>query len=212
MNAPDALASAALGMRAQADRLDVIAENLANASTVGYRARRCAAQAFDGRLRSEILVSDSQGPLRRTDVPTDLALVGPGFFAVQTPGGVSHTRDGRLSVGPDGFLCDARGNHVLGSLGPARFPRGAHVEPDGRIVCGGRVVDRLRIVVPAGAGFERARAVVRAGFLEDSGVDPIAEMTELVAAERAYEANQKTAQRADESLRRAVTDVPAVRP
>jgi len=211
MDTTDALSSAALGMRRQSDRLDVIAENLANASTVGYRTRRSVAQAFDGRLRSEIVASDAQGPLRRTDVPTDLALVGPGFFAVQTTGGVTHTRDGRLSVDRDGFLCDSAGNKVLGSLGPARFPRGAHVNPDGKIIANGRVVDRLRIVFPHGAGFERAQAIVRSGFLEDSGVDPIAEMTELVASERAYEANQKTAQQADESLRRAVTDVPAVR-
>ena len=52
---------------------------------------------------------------------------------------------------------------------------------------------------------------MHSGYLEDSTVDPIAEMTSLVATQRAYEANQKAAQRADESLRRAVTDVPAVR-
>ena len=53
---------------------------------------------------------------------------------------------------------------------------------------------------------------MRAGYLEDSGVDPISEMTALVATERVYEANQKAAQQADGALRRAVVDVPAVRP
>jgi flagellar basal body rod protein FlgG len=49
------------------------------------------------------------------------------------------------------------------------------------------------------------------GYLEDSGVDAISEMTALITAQRVYEANQKSAQRTDESLRRLVTDVPAVR-
>lgn len=211
METPDALASAASGMRVQAFRLDTIADNLANASTIGYRAKRSVAEEFGDRLQLAAVATDAPGALRRTDVPTDLALVGPGYFAIATRNGVEHTRDGRMAVDADGFLCDIRGNHVLGSLGPARFPKGARIEPDGRIICNGRSVDRLRIVYPSGGGLERARASVRTGYLEESGVDAIAEMTALVAAERAYEANQKAAQRADESLRRATTDVGVVR-
>ena len=211
MDTPDALASAAAGMQTQAFRLGVIAENLANASTVGYRARRAVANEFAGRLQTASVEVDGQGTLRRTDVPTDLALVGPGYFAVATRNGVEHTRDGRMSVDGQGYLCDASGNRVLGSLGPARFPPGAHIDETGRIIINGRPTDRLRIVFPSGSSLERAKALVRAGYLEDSSVDAIAQMTELVTAERAYEANQKAAQRADESLRRATNDVGVVR-
>jgi flagellar basal-body rod protein FlgF len=227
MDAPDALLSAAAGMRLQADRLDVIARNLANASTVGYREGVWTAAKFGAKLESAVIGEDRQGPLRRTGVPTDLALVGRGYFAVATPDGVRYSRDGRLTASTDGSVIDTRGNRLLGALGPVRFPSGAHVEPDGRIVADGRTVDRLRIVsfpdnlesgdgpylcAAAGAVPGRASATVHSGYLEESGVNPIAEMTSLVAAQRAYEANQKTAQRADETLRRAVTDVPAVRP
>jgi flagellar basal-body rod protein FlgF len=227
MEAPDALSSAAAGMRLQSNRLEVIAQNLANASTTGYRERVWTGAAFGDRLGSAVTEQTRQGALRRTGVATDLALVGEGFFAVAAPEGVRYTRDGRLSIATDGCLSDAAGNRLLGALGPARYPRGAHIEPDGRIIADGRVVDRLRIVnfSPAnlatqgayfvslpGAVPARATATVHSGYLEESTVDPIAEMTSLVAAERAYEANQKTAQRADESLRRAVTDVPVVRP
>jgi flagellar basal-body rod protein FlgF len=211
VDVPEALASAAAGMRAQSAKLDAIAENLANAGTVGYRARRAVLAGFAERLESTIVASTSQGGLRRTGVPTDLALVGPGAFAFAATSGVEYSRDGRLQVDPSGYLCDARGRRALGALGPARFPRGAHVDAEGRIVRGGLVLDRLR-VVDERHPLTRGAAQVRAGYLEDSGVDPIAEMTALVGAERAYEANQKSAQRADESLRRAVTDVPAVRP
>lgn len=226
MDTPDALAAAASGMRVQADKLDVIAQNLANASTVGFRARSAALVSFGDELRSSVGISDAQGQLRRTDVPTDLALVGPGYFAVATADGVRYTRDGRLSVDAQGHLADARGNRLLGGLGPVHFPTGANIEIDGRVVADGKVIDRLRIVAfdapcengdsnlfaaPQGCIPKRSVAQVRSGYLEDSGVDAIAEMTALVDAQRAYEANQKSAQRTDESLRRLVNDVPAVR-
>src|ERR1700687_4991406 len=226
MDTPDALSSAAAGMRLQADRLDVLAQNIANASTTGYRERLWSSVAFGARLTTVVSAQSRQGALRRTGVPPDLALVGPGYFAVATPEGVRYTRDGRMTLGSDGCLIDTHGNRVLGALGPAQYPRHAHVEPDGRIIADGRVVDRLRIVAlpsesttedgpyacaVAGTVPTRASATVHSAYLEESTVDPIGEMTSLVAAQRADEANQKAAQRADEPLRRSVTDVPAVR-
>jgi len=210
MDVPDALASAAAGMIAQRDRLDTIAENLANAATPGFHPRRELQAGFGSQLRTASAVSQTQGPLRRTGVATDLALLGPGYFALAGANGVEYTRDGRMAVDADGYLCDARGKRVLGSLGPVRWPHGAAIHADGRIVANGRVADRLRIVEPNGRTLQRAAASVRAGYLEESGVEPIAEMTALVGAERAYEANQKAAQREDELLRRVTTDVPAV--
>ena len=209
MQIPDALSSAAAGMHAQSARLDAIAEDLANASTPGYRASHNA-PAFAQRFRSA--TAHVQGALHRTGVTTDLALVGPGYFAIAGAHGVEYTRDGRMMLDAQGFLCDARGRRVLGSLGAVRMRHVAAIRPDGRIISGGHVIDRLRIVELHEGSVTRAPAAVRSGYLEDSGIDPIAEMTQLVATERAYEANQKSAQAADESLKRAVVDVPAVRP
>ena len=227
MDTSDALSSAAAGMRAQAGRLDIIAEDLANASTVGYRSR--AAAPFGAALGAASGGVARQGALRRTGADTDLALVGSGYFAVATPAGVRYTRDGRFGRTADGSLADARGNRVLGALGPVVFPRGAHVDPDGRVMADGRLVDRLRVVdlgvepdsedsaylqssAPGRqAPLERSKATVHRGYLEESTVDPVVEMTALINTQRVFEANQKVAQRADESLRRAVTDVPSVR-
>ena len=231
MNAPDALAAAAAGMRAQADTLDVIAQNLANASTPGFRARQAAFADFGDALRSRVGVSAAQGSLRHTGVPTDVALNGPGYLSVATPDGVRYTRDGRFSVDPGGFLVDSDGNRVLGSLGPVRFPHGARIGDDGTIAVAGKKLDRLRVVAfdapigmdalavgpsglvaaPRGCTPRRSEATVHAGFIEDSGVEPVAEMAALVATQRAYEANQKSAARTDESLRRLVTELPTVR-
>jgi flagellar basal-body rod protein FlgG len=224
MDAPDALNSAAAGMRAQAARLDLIAADLANAGTPGYRSSVPAGARFADRLGAAANASSAQGALRSTGVPTDIALSGPGYFAVATSDGVRYTRDGRLTADPSGTLVDARGNRVLGTLGQVRFPHRATIESDGRIMFNGHTIDRLRVVelsgavdragdyciAAPGATLARADAQVHAGYLEDSGVDPIAEMTALVSSQRAFEANQKAAQRADETLRRAVTDVPAV--
>src|SRR5690349_10363022 len=74
MDTSDALSSAAAGMRLQADRLDVIALNLANASTTGYRERVWSAGSFGDRLGSAVTADSRQGAIRRTGVRTDLAL------------------------------------------------------------------------------------------------------------------------------------------
>ena len=224
MDTPDALTSAAAGMRLQADRLDVIAQDLANASTIGYRERDPDGR-FGASLGAAVAGGPKQGALRRTGVSTDLALVGPGYFAIATSNGIRYSRDGRLAKTDDGSLADIRGNKLLGALGPVRFPHGAHLEPNGRVIADGRIVDTLRLVDlshsrVSGDGpyastdalpLKASSTTVHPGYLEESTVDPIAEMTALVSAQRAFEADQKSAQRADETLRRAVTDVPTVR-
>jgi flagellar basal-body rod protein FlgF len=226
MSESDALASAATGMRVQAATLDVIAYNLANSASAGFRPRQAAFALSNEEVRSLFSTSTAQGALRRTEVPTDLALSGQGYFTVATAGGVRYTRDGRFSVDPHGHLSDAQGNAVLGALGPARFPNRARIDDQGRIFVASKLVDRLRIVTfekpcsdgqdgllvaPQGCVPQRAQARVQTGYLEDSSVDAVGEMAALIAAERAYEANEKSAARTDESLRRLVTDVPVIR-
>ena len=225
MDAPDSLTSAADGMRLQAERLAVIGQNLANAATTGYHALETHAAAFSDGLHATISASGAEGPLRRTGVDTDLALVGSGYFAVATPAGVRYTRDGRMQRDAGGFLCDSRGHRILGSLGPVRFPSGARVDVDGRVSSVHVGADRLRIVqlidpatdalgyavAPQGGILQRAGARVQQGYLEDPSVDAIAEMTSLIATQRAFEANQKTIQRVDETLKRATTEVARAR-
>ncbi len=225
MDVPDAVTSAAAGMRVQSAELDAIARNLAGAGSPGFRPEHLAVSAFGDQLEAHTQAGDAQGTLRRTGVTTDLALVGPGYFALATSDGVRYTRDGRFAVGPHGTLEDSRGNAVLGSLGPVRFPPGAQVVEDGHVTTKGMTIDRLRIVVfdqplvtspdglaqaPPHAVPKRAEARVRSGYLEDSGVDVVSQMTALIATQRAFEANQKTLQRTDESLRRIVTDLPVL--
>ena len=227
MDPADGLMTAAEGMRIQSDALGVIAQNLANVATVGFRSREAAFSGFERQLHARIALSSAQGQLRHTGVPTDLALSGPGYFAVAAPDGVRYTRDGRMSVDAQGYLTDSRGNRVLGSLGPVAFPHGATITEDGRVMTSGVPCDRLRIVAfseacepedasglmraAASCVPKRASASVHAGYLEDSGVDAISQMTAIIAAERAYEANEKVVAQTDERLRNLVTNLPVLR-
>ena len=115
--------------------LDVIANNIANMTTTGFKA--------DGSLFEEYLSSSaraagtggrvsyvrdrgiwhdmSQGPLERTGNPLDIAIEGQGFLTVQTPRGQRYTRNGALQINANGQLVTSEGDAVLGASGPITF-------------------------------------------------------------------------------------------
>lgn len=111
--------AAASGMRARIESLDMLANNMANASAPGFKADREfyglyqsaeAANSPEGSDPSTLPVMErqwtdfSQGSLASTGNPLDLALAGKGFFAVDSPSGRLFTRDGSLRLSPDGHL------------------------------------------------------------------------------------------------------------
>ena len=119
-------------------QLDVVANNVANVNTSGYKADRQMFQEylspgarddnFGGRDRRVSYVQDratihdfTQGPSQQTGNPLDVAIDGGAFLAVQTPGGERYTRDGGLQINAQGQLVTASGNPVLGTSGPIVF-------------------------------------------------------------------------------------------
>ena len=117
-------------------RQDAISNDLANASTPGYKPEIVAQSSFGdvlisnqagqtvgslgaGAEISQTKIDMTQGPLESTGEPLDVALQGPGFLVVQTAQGTRYTRDGQLSVDAQGRLVTADGNPVLGSTGKA---------------------------------------------------------------------------------------------
>lgn len=123
---------------ALARELDVIANNVANISTAGFKARNARfaeylmpvarAEAFpqaDRRLSYVIdkgtALDTSQGMIERTGNPLDTAIRGDGFFVVQTPRGERYTRDGSFSLAANGTLVNADGYPVMGDGGPLTF-------------------------------------------------------------------------------------------
>jgi len=156
------------GATARLSELDIIANNLANADTTGFRsdeptfatAMEAALLGATGRPASRgtihsFVESGSPatrhvgGPTTGTGRDLDVAIDGPGFFRVQTPEGTRYTRDGSLHVDRTGTLVSSAGHPVLGDGGPiAVGPRHAGIQPDGRLVdVDGNTVGRLSIEV-----------------------------------------------------------------
>lgn len=152
-------------MKPMMARLEVIANNLANINTVGFKrddvfpTLLSDAVGKDGRVTEFATRAGtdlSEGSLMQTNNPLDVALQGRGFFALDTPQGVRYTRNGCFGLAVDGTLTGAGGFPVLGVEGRVRFPdvqqlaRGAVVISEtGEISFDGKAIGRLRIVDPA---------------------------------------------------------------
>jgi flagellar basal-body rod protein FlgG len=210
-----ALSCAATGGRALLARIDLHAHNLANAETTGFKRSRAEfadllSQHVDGarfgagvRLVATSAVQE-QGALVATGRALDLAIEGEGYFRVVHPetGDVAYTRAGhflldaagRLAT-PDGWRLDPpqSGTKIdLAALRLFRFADPAAPRADG---------SNLLRAVPAAGDAVEFPGLVRQGFLERSNVDVIRELTDLVAAHRAFEINGKVIEAADEALR-----------
>jgi flagellar basal-body rod protein FlgF len=134
-------------------QMDVVANNVANINTNGFKADRSLFQEylmsgahednFVGKDRRVSYVADgstfkdfTQGPTEQTKNPLDVAIDGGGFLVVQTPAGERYTRDGGLQINNQGQLVTAAGNPVLGTSGPIVFQptdKDVNIAADGNI-------------------------------------------------------------------------------
>jgi flagellar basal-body rod protein FlgF len=217
---------AASGMLAEQIRQDQIANDLANASTPGYKSDRATQTNFGELLLTNSVngqVVGSQGtavevdkihtdftpqPTRETGNPLDFAVVGEGFFAVQTKAGVRYTRDGQFSADAQGRLVTASGDPVLGQGNrPITVGKGGTVDPKQLAVVDlanpSKQGDSLVTGTPQGT----ATGVARSGVLEASGADPARAMVDMIASMRTYESGQKVIQTIDETLQKAANSV-----
>ncbi len=169
----------------------------------------------------------SEGSLKQTQNPLDFALQGEGYFVVQTPHGERYTRNGNFTLGLDGSLTTREGFPVLSSDGKITLPNiqrivqeNVVVTESGDIMIGKDHVGKMRIVEfrdqaklkkEGSALFrsdeendpgliEKEFPVVRQGFLEESNVDGIAEMIEMIEISRHFESNQKAIASQDSTL------------
>lgn len=250
-----ALAIAATGMNAQQTNLDVIANNMANINTTGfkraraeftdllYQAERTAgaparggqsavpegAYVGLGTRTAAIREAHLQGTLKQTGNDLDLGLNGKGFFQITGPNGETfYTRSGSFNKNAQGQLVTLDGYEVqpgitipiearsitinqtgeifvavddtgavtqLGQLTLATFVNEAGLEQIGGNLY--RQTDAsgdATTGVPGDTGF----ATINQGYLENSNVDPVKEITELISAQRSYELNSKVIQAVDQ--------------
>lgn len=180
----------------------------------------------------EVYTDYSGGSLRETENTFDLALDGEGFFqvAVTDRNGDSHlryTRAGGFHMTSDGFVVDSDGNHLQGESGDVMVPTDAGqiaVDIDGSIYADGELVDRILLhdfedysylkkyadvyYEPVDGAVEKdAAGLIRQGYTEQSNVNVVNEMVQMIAITRAYEANQKVIQSIDQTLEQSANSI-----
>ena len=206
----------ALSKQSAAERqIDMIAHNVANANTVGYKTNSAlfrqhlikdgygtTAYTLDYGSKRDI----SQGALESTGNPLDLAIQGKGYFAVQTPQGERYTRAGNFTLNEQGQLATLDGNLVLDNGGqPIEFEQQDNkitVFADGRIEVDGN--ERAQVGVfdftneyalknVSGSLLESSEKPIALenpkiaqGMLEQSNVKPVVEITNLINTQRSF--------------------------
>lgn len=234
----------AAGAQAQSARMEVIANNLANTDTVGFKRDLALFQArqaeeiergrdqplsksvnnVGGGVRlAEVRTDFSAGPMKYTNIPTDMAINGEGFFVVRRGNEDLLTRAGNFSITAAGDLVTSSGYPVLAENGsPVRIDPDLgdwQVSPEGGIEQQGSSIP-LAIVKPKSLGdlvhagenlfaplaptqplepTQRAR-LIASGYLEQSSVKATTEMTDMIQTSRAFEANVNMIRNQDQIL------------
>lgn len=248
------LYTAAMGMNVQAKKLDLVSNDLANAATTGYKKDVAVVSSFReeylsrlndsenytsnegiiGRITygakiDEVYTDFTQGSIIGTNLETDMAIQGDGFFTVQTPNGIAYTRDGNFSINQFGQLVTKEGYNVMGQEGPIElgedyFSSGniLRVQDNGEIYVGSDYIDTLNM-----ANFEDSRALrkmddnlysataqpipftgsIIQNYLEVSNTNTVSAMVDMITVARTYEMNQKMIQTQDALLGKAVNDL-----
>ncbi|WP_170552334.1 flagellar hook-basal body complex protein [Ruegeria atlantica] len=216
------------------NEMRLVANNIANANTTGYRAQGLVFSEFVRDLpgnpslsmaRAEARnTSLQQGLLTETGGQFDFAIEGDGFFMVETPSGNRLTRAGAFSPSAEGDLVTMDGHRVLDSNGAPVFipPDAASIDvgSDGTLSIEGQLLGQIGVyrvadpetLVREGSTQFRAEGevdpvenpVVLQRFLEGSNVNAVEQMTRLVEIQRAYELGQSFLKTEDERLRGAL--------
>lgn len=224
------------GQMALMRRLETLAHNVANTNTAGFRAEEIkfeplVSQKTDTPVAfvtpGETFLSRRAGEVVRTENPLDVAVSGDAWLAIQTPSGIVYTRDGRMTMTPEGDLRTVNGYAVLDvggaplQLNPAA---GAPViARDGTITQGIEQVGAIGLftipdeahlvrfensgVIPdraAQPALDFSRVGVLQGFMERSNVNPVSEISRLIQIQRSFDSISNSIAKSEETLNQAV--------
>jgi flagellar basal-body rod protein FlgG len=217
---------ASAGMLAEQVQEDQYANDLANASTPGFKPSSSVQESFGNMLLYNTSTGQyvggidtgvelqkgttnlAQGPMQTTNDPLDFAISGSGFFAVRTANGVQYTRNGQFTKSSQGVLVDQYGDDVLSQNG-SPIPVGAAgtVPATALGVFGLNNPSQLGNNNFSGTATGRGTGQVIAGELEGSGVDPIQAMVQMESALDAYTAGQQTIGTIGQTMQEAASTV-----
>lgn len=210
--------------------MDVIAQNIANLSTTGFRREGVVFSEYVQRMEEGPSLSMaygngraidlSQAGLTQTGGTFDFAIQGEGFFLIETPDGERLTRAGAFTPSAEGELVSPDGHRLLDQGGAPVFvppgSAGVAMAADGTLSAGGVPLARVGLWQPvdpvslrhqagtlfsAGAVEPAEGGVVMQGMLEDSNVEPVSEIARMIEVQRAYELGQTFLDREDARLR-----------
>jgi flagellar basal body rod protein FlgG len=219
MAVPQILAS--MGMQGLMAVQRAVSDNLANASTSGFKKIVMGFHQQAGAPTPTAALDLAQGKLEATDNPLDVALDGPGFLVVRTTRGDRLLRGGSLTVNRQGELSTREGEPLVGVDG-ATIHVGADVaiDGDGTVRSDGKGVGRLRVVDCDAFGLAREGAVLRSegplrpsgatvkgGCLEAANVETVGEMVQMMQTLRSFELLQQVVRADDEMQQRLTSEV-----
>ncbi len=156
--------AACAGLSAQTQALDLIANDVANLNTTGYRGQQQTFQSLVASASGELsnplnralndfnVLGDTQtdltpGTLQATGNAPDLGIEGDGFFVVKTKAGPVLTRNGNFQISTSGELLTQAGDPVLGDQGPINVPSGPlSISADGTVSVNGAIAGKVRLV------------------------------------------------------------------
>lgn len=210
--------------------MGVVANNIANASTTGFRREGVVFAEYVKALDQDPSLSMahatgrhvdlSQSTLAMTGGAFDFAIQGEGFFLIDTPQGERLTRAGSFTPSAEGELVTPDGYRLLDAGGaPVLVPpdaRGIALSRDGTLSAGGQPIAQIGLWQPSdplalrhqsGTLFDGGRlepvddGQILQGMLEDSNVEPVSEIARMIEVQRAYELGQKFLDAEDERVR-----------
>ncbi len=221
------MTSAAAALQMLERKQQVLTNNLANASTRGFKGENTFARMMGNSLASTDTALDlTPGTLTDTHNPLDLAIEGDGYFVTQTPGGERLVRGGSFHLDAEHRLVDDHNDLVLGENGPFVLPNGTiDVDAAGMVTVDGKPVQRLRVErVANGVRLQHEGGTrfvpdatrqaiapearrVKQGFVEESNVNTMFAMTAMLDVMHRYGAAQKTLSTIDAARGIAVTEL-----
>ena len=225
------IAAAAGAWQQQVRMTSIIANNLSNAQTTGFKQdvllfRDVLGQARMGAPQGqEAFIHFAQGNIQKTGNPLDLAIQGEGLFKVQTEAGIRYTRAGNFKMNAEKKLTNAEGYPLLGRNGAIPL-RGKNIEItlDGSVLADGNRIDQISLVTfpdlqslvkeghtlyqgDATKEIPAAQSEILQGALEGSNVNPMEEMIKMIESHRAFESCIRFMQAHDSLDSKAVNEL-----
>jgi len=220
------------GKAARSENMDVIARNLANINTIGFKKNMASFSTFmdgdnaiPGVSLSKLSIDHEQGSVKATGNKLDLAITGNGFFTMDTGNGLRYSRNGHFVLNSEMELVNAMGWKLTGSTGAVSIPKNAKdvlIGDSGSVSADGVIVGKLRIVnfedksdlKEVGNSSFKSKSnsegdiaegfTVQQGYLENSNVSVIEEMVNMIVNNRSFQGNNRVNKTIDGTLEKLI--------